>query len=220
MNRKRAIIFAALFCAATLCACAPTSVTSGDKNFERAWNAFAFNQKDKADAYFAVAADNYMATTREDPPSRTTRFPSTRVKAGIAFYYAGKYSACIKSMETAVRRNSKVWEVALFSGLAYARMGDKKNAIVSLNAFLDSLSSERVLTAAVIPQLKGLEDGTIEPQAAADVIETAFHAQVTNNISLNRTPQSSGDLTEHCSGTYWWRQNRQPCTSRNLDMDD
>lgn len=219
MNRNIPTILAALLCMALLTGCATTAVTTGDKNFERAWNAFNFNQMDKADAYFKAAADNYRETTNDDPPARTTRFRSTRLKAGISFYFAGEYEACVKAMKLAVTRKESVWEANLFSGLSYARMDDKDNTIKSLTLFIDDMSSQRVLTNVVIPQLKGIEDGTIQLQAAADAIDKAFHDQISQNINLSRTPQNTSIPGEHCSRRYWWRYNKKPCMSMHDYID-
>ena len=207
------LLTAALLISAAVPALAWRSVRAGDKNFERAWRAYTSKQTDKANRYFTDAADDYGQALKEDPPSRTTRFPTTLIKAGISFYQAKRYLECVDTMKLTHRRNERIWEADLFSALAYARLGDSEKTLKELALFMEALSSQRLITSAVTVQVKGLEDGSISLDSAANTLESVTQQQFVKNVSINNSPQKSTIPNERCTGNYWWRYNATPCNS-------
>jgi len=195
------------------------SVRTGQKNFERAWQAYTYLQQDKAVEYFKTSADAYAKALAADPPSRTARFASTLAMAGISFYYAGRYAECIEAMETAHRKEKRIWEANLFIGLSHARLGEKAKAIESLNAYLESLPSQRILSNSVTEQIKDIEGDSTSLADAADHIDKATTSQFVDNINFNHSPRTSNPSIERCSGTYWWRNNRAPCESTGYGLN-
>ena len=173
--------------------------STGQKNFERAWQAYTSLQPDKADKFFKTAATAYAKALAADPPSRTARFASTLAMAGISFYYAGRYEECIDTMGLAYRKEDRIWEANLFIGLSRARLDDKAKAVKFLNLYLQSTPSQRILSNSIAQQIKVLEADSSPLSDAADQIEKAIPLQFVNNINLNNSPRSSNPATERCS---------------------
>ncbi|WP_319542414.1 hypothetical protein [uncultured Pseudodesulfovibrio sp.] len=213
------ILTASLLFATAIPAQAWKSVQSGDRNFERAWRAYSSLQTDKADGYFSKSAAAYSDALKEDPPSRTARFPSTLAKAGISFYYAARYQECVDTMKLALSRDKRMWEPTLYTALSYARLGDSENTIKTLENFVTSLSSQRIISDAAALQIKALEAGSASPEAIADTLDTATQKQFIENISRNNSPRDVGLTAERCNGTYWWRRNMAPCHSSGIVSD-
>lgn len=202
----------ALAAAIALAACSTPPIKKADKNFERAWRAYTSLRTDKAYDYFTEAADHYEKALAQDPPSRVAQFPSSRVKAGMAHYFAGRYKLCIESMMAARRTGERIWEADLFTGLAHARLGDRNNAMGNLALFLEGLPPARMLFTVVRSELAALEAGE-DLNRSADVLETAIQKQVVDDIRRTTSPNTIMPATERCSGTFWWRRNKQPCSA-------
>nr|WP_321255503.1 hypothetical protein [uncultured Pseudodesulfovibrio sp.] len=195
------------------------SVQNGDKNFERAWRTYTTQQTAKAEGYFVRAADAYGDALKADPPSRTTRFPSTLAKAGISFYSAKRYQECIDTMKITLTRDKRMWEPALYTALSYARLGDSENTVKTLQTFVTALSSQRIISDAASLQIKSLETGKTTLDDVADALDAATQKQFIENISRNNSPRDVGLTAERCNGAYWWRRNMAPCHSSGIVSD-
>ena len=198
--------------AAVLAACSTPPVKTADKNFERAWLAYTTLRTDKAYEYFAEAADYYEKALSLDPPSRVAQYPSSRVKAGMSYYFAGRYAQCIESMLASRRAGDRIWEADLFTGLAHARQGDRDNAIGNFALFLEGLPPVRTLFEIVRSQIAALETGA-DLDESADLLEKAVQEQVVTDIRVTVSPNTIVPISERCDGTFWWRHNKQPCSA-------
>ena len=202
----------ALAAATVLTACSTPPVKTADKNFERAWLAYATLRTDKAYEYFAEASAHYAEALAQDPPSRVAQYPSSRVKAGMAHYFAGRYKQCIESMLASRRTGERIWEADLFTAMAHARLGDRDNAVGNLSLFLEGLPPVRMLFTTVRSELAALEDGE-DLDRSADVLETTVQKQIVDDIRRTTSPNTIMPVTERCNGTFWWRRNKQPCSA-------
>ncbi|BDQ38633.1 hypothetical protein SYK_29930 [Pseudodesulfovibrio nedwellii] len=220
MHRFTITILTAILLLATVApAQAWRSIQNGDKNFERAWRTYTTQQTAKSDGYFVRSADAYSDGLKADPPSRTARFPSTLAKAGISFYYAKRYQECVDTMKVTLTRDKRMWEPALYTALSYARLGDSENTIKTLQTFVTSLSSQRIISDAAVLQVKDLEAGTANLDNVADALDAATQKQFIENISRNNSPRDIGLTAERCNGAYWWRRNMAPCHSSGIVSD-
>jgi len=209
--RKMLILIAAVIFAAALYSAdshAWISARTGQRNFERAWSAFMSKQSDTAMEYFAKSADAYGLALDENPPSRTTTFPSNLVMAGIAGYYAGRNDQVLEAMGKALDKDDSIWEGYIYSALAYARMNDKAHAEEFLEKYIKSNPSQSILSSEVLRQISNLDDGAVVTNVVSP-LENALFDQFHNNVVFvgNRSDDPSG----MCGGAYWWRNNRQPC---------
>ncbi|BCS88384.1 tetratricopeptide repeat protein [Pseudodesulfovibrio sediminis] len=192
----------------------------GDKNFERAWRLFTSKQGDKANDFFKKAADSYGLALQADPPNRTALFPSSLLKAGISFYYAGRYKECLDAMEMAHRKEEKkAWEASLYMALSYARLDNREKTIETLEQFNETMSSQRRITAATIAQLQKLDKNETTLEETAAVLEHATMRQFVENTTRNTSPRNIFPAKEQCGGGYWWRQNASPCSSLHFRWD-
>ena len=194
-------------------------VRTGQRNFERAWQAYTSSQPDKANKFFKVAATAYAEALAADPPSRTARYASTLTMAGISFYYAGRHEECIDAMGLAYKKENKVWEANLFIGLSNARLGDKARAVEFLNLYLQSMPSQRILSSSVTQQLKNLETGSGSLSDSVKQIEKVLPLQFINNTTFNNAPRSSNPSFERCGGSFWWRKNKAPCSGSGYGLN-
>lgn len=186
------------------------SVRTGQKNFERAWSALLFKRMDKANEYFAKAADSFGQALAEQPPSRSTMFPSNLTMAGMSLYYAGRYQECIDAMDKATQKNDRIWEGFLYKGLSFAAMDEKEKVIKNLTAYIKSSPGQYTISNEVEKQLTNLETETGSLQDAITAIQKAAIDQFEDNYTL----QSSPNDNEQCSGMFWWRYNKAPCTEQ------
>jgi tetratricopeptide (TPR) repeat protein len=198
---------------------AAASARGGDRNFERAWRVFSNSQTDKAVEYFKKAAQEYAQALQEDPPSRTMRFPSTLIKAGISFYYAGDYDQCVKTMKLAVRKDERIWEADIYTALSQARQGDADAALKSLGLFLDSMSSQRFITNEVVSQMPGMKDGSVPLANGMELIEQSVQRQIVDNVVKTKNRRAGPIPKEQCSGPYWWRMSASPCSTASSSYD-
>jgi len=201
-----------ILAAALVAACSTPPVKTADKNFERAWLAYTTRRTAQAVGHFADAADYYEKALDEDPPSRVAQYPSSRVKAGMASYFAGRFEECIASMMAARHAGERIWEADLFTALAHARLGDRDNAVGNLALFLEGLPPVRALFGTVRAQLAALQGGA-DLDSVADLLEAAVQNQVIDDIRRTFSPNTVMPATERCNGTFWWRRNRQPCSA-------
>ena len=211
MRKMTSILLAAMMLLTAVIP-ASASVRGGDREFERAWRIFSARQADRATDYFKGAAEQYGEAMREDPMSRTMRFQSTLIKAGISSYYAGDFDQSIKAMQLAVRKDERIWESDLYTALSYARKGDRENAMLFIGKFMDSMSSQRFITDAVLRQMPGMKAGTISLEDGFADIDRATKAQFVDNILRNSNRRTMQVPGEECSGAFWWRKNAAPCS--------
>jgi tetratricopeptide (TPR) repeat protein len=210
MNRH--ILPALILATALLAACSTPPVKTADKNFERAWLAYTTLRTDQAVGYFADAADDYAKALEADQPSRVAQYPSSRVKAGMANYFAGRFEECIASMAAARRTGERIWEADLFTALAHARLGDRDKAIGNLALFLEGLPPVRMVFEIAQVQLAGLQYGA-DLDRTADILEESVQKQIVEDIRLTLSPNTIMPVTERCNGTFWWRRNKKPCSA-------
>ena len=190
------------------------SVRTGQKNFERAWSAYLFKRQDRADEYFAKAADAFGQALAENPPSRTTMFVSNLTMAGISMYYAGRYDQAIDAMDKAIFKDDSVWEPFVYTALSHARKQGAPETVEFLKRYLKTNPGQPILSAEVQKLLAGLENGSASPDAAAEALENALLQQFINNINFTgRNPSSVDGL---CDSPFWWRNNRAPCSTNSL----
>lgn len=209
--RKMLFLIAAVLTAAALYSAdshAWISARTGQRNFERAWSAFMSKQPDTAMEYFAKSADAYGLALDENPPSRTTTFPSSLTMAGISGYYAGRNGQVLEAMSQALDKDDSIWEAYIYTALAYARMNDKAHAEEFLEKYIKSNPAQPILSSEVQRQRSVLDDGA----AVAGIVpplESALFDQFHNNVLfVGRKADDPGGM---CSGPFWWRNNRQPC---------
>jgi len=194
------------------------AVRSGQKSFKRAWRAYTSLQQDKATMYFKKAATSYAKALAADPPSRTARFASTLTMAGMSFYYAGQLDACINAMHLASSKNKKIWEAYLFTGLSHARQGDKAKTVEFLNRYLESRPSQRILSNSVTQQIENMEADSGSLDDAVTQIEKSTMSQYVDNI-IHTNTRSSNPSIERCSGAYWWRKYKAPCSETGYGLN-
>ncbi|MBU4192637.1 MAG: hypothetical protein KKD85_10010, partial [Proteobacteria bacterium] len=190
-----------------------TSARTGQKNFERAWSAFMFKRTEPAMDYFVKAADSFGAGLAEEPPSRTTMFPSNLTMAGMSLYYAGRHQEVAAPMEMVMTKDDRVWEAPFFTALACARLGDEAGTIDHLTLFLKTSPAQPILANAVIHQLEALKQGQGSLADTATTLEQAAFDQFDNNITFIGVNASNPQ--DACDGNYWWRYSRSPCPGRN-----
>lgn len=193
------------------------SVRSGQKSFERAWSAYSFNRMDRADEQFAKSADAFGSALAENPPSRTTMFPSNLNMAGIAFYFAGRYDDCIATMEKLLKKDKRSWEAPLYTALSYARLNNQDDTVKQLEKYLDQSPSQPLISNAVNTQLTAMESGQVQMDNVADALEKGLHDQYENNIQfVGRTVSRE---SERCDAPYWWRNHRKPCENQVIKIN-
>lgn len=108
----------------------------------------------------------------------------------------------------AVRKDSRIWEGYLYSGLSYAAMDEKTETINALTAYIKSSPGQPILSNAVKKQLTDLETDSGSLADALSVIEKAAEDQFENNYALQNSPNERNQ----CSGQFWWRYNKAPCS--------
>lgn len=190
------------------------SVRTGQKNFERAWSAFLFKRSDKAMEYFGKAADAFGLALEENPPSRTTLFPSNLTMSGISAYYAGRYDQVIEALDKAIYKDDTIWEAYLYTALAYARQGDKAKTVEFLERYLKANPSQPILSNAVQKQLTDLQTDSGPLDSVAPALEAAAFRQFSNNVTFSNR-DGSNDAGQ-CNGPFWWRNNRAPCNQNRI----
>ena len=192
------------------------SVRTGQKNFERAWSAYLFKRQDRADEYFARAADAFGQALTENPPSRTTMFPSNLVQAGMSMYYAGRYDQAVNAMDKAIFKDDSLWEPFIYTAVSQARKGDSREALRFLQRYLKTNPNQPILSDEARRQIEGLQGKSASLEDVVMAMEGALLQQFINNLNFRgRNPSSVGGL---CEGAFWWRNNRAPC-ARNSIVD-
>lgn len=190
---------------------ASADVRTGDRNFDRAWRVYVTKNNEKAVQYFKASAAGYQDALAAEPMERTMNFQSTQIKAGIAFYFAGEYQACVKIMKTALGEKDKIWDAALFMALAQGRLGDQQAMQDSLKLFVDANPSQRYITTEMTRDLPALTGGSLSLADFLDAMDGQTQRQFVENV--NRYDKRAGVIpaTESCDGQYWWRKNSSPC---------
>lgn len=210
MRTKASIV---LVLAVLLAAALPANadVRTGDRNFNRAWRVYVTKNNAKAVEYFKASAAGYQDALAAEPMERTMNFQSTQIKAGIAFYFAGQYDACVKIMKTALGDKDKVWDAALFMALAQGRLGDQDAMDASFKLFLDANPSQRYITTELSKDQPAMTGGTLSLSDFLDAMDAQTQQQFVVNV--NRYDKRSGVIpaTEGCDGQFWWRKNSSPC---------
>lgn len=194
------------------------SIRTGQKNFQRAWNAYLSKQPDKAGGYFAKAADAFGQALAEVPPSRTTMFPSNLTMGGMSLYYSGRYEAAVKAMAKAADKEEDIWEAYLYAALSQAHLGNGSEMEAGLKAYLDTSPGQPILSNAVKKQLAALEKDPNSAEAGIALIENALQDQFINNYTFSR--KSSANGKNACSGQFWWRYFKAPCERNNVNVRD
>ncbi len=212
------LTFAVVFALLSPSAFARSMTRTGQKNFERAWQAYTSRQQEKAALSFKKASTAYAKALAENPPSRVALFASTLTMAGISFYHSGRFKECIKTMTLAFTKNKKIWETNIFIGLSQARLGDKAKTIEFLTRYLQSMPSQRILSDSVTRPIESINADSVTLIDAADQIDKSMILQFINNINLNNS-RSSNPAIERCSGNFWWRRNRSPCTETGYGLN-
>jgi len=212
MRKQLTLILSVLAVLAMALPALADSVTTGDRNFERAWRVYVTRNNAKADEYFKASAQAYGKALQQDPIERTMGFQSSLVKAGIAMYFAGEYDLCIKTLTKAQGRKDNLWDAALFIALSQGRKGDKEATLKAFDTFLDANPSQRLITSEMSRVLPGVKDGSIKLSDAMDAIEKETQHQFVQNVS--RYGGGSGVVPgmEACNAPYWWRMNSAPCS--------
>ena len=190
------------------------SVRTGQKNFERAWSAYLFKNQDRADQYFAKAADAFAQALAENPPSRTTMFVSNLTQAGMSMYYAGRYDQAIDAMDKAIFKDDSVWEPFIYTALSQARKGDAREAVIFLKRYLKANPNQPFLSDEVQKQIEGVEEKGASIEDAAAALDGVLLQQFINN--LNFRGRNPGSVDGLCEGRFWWRYNRAPCAQNSL----
>lgn len=193
------------------------SIRSAQKGFERAWSAYSFNRIDGAKEHFAKAADSFASALAENPPSRTTMFPSNLNMAGISFYFSGRYQDCIDTMKILLKKDKQSWEAPLYSALSYARMNEQADALKQFEFYLDQSPSQPIISNAVKEQITALENTKPQMDGVADTIENALKDQYESNLHL--VGRTVSNENEKCDGAFWWRYNRRPCENQVIKMN-
>lgn len=193
---------------------AASPIRVGEKNFERGWNRLMHNKRDDAVKQFSSGADGFAEALAADPRSRSTNFPSNLTKAGMTFYFTGRYDESIKIMSEVYEEKTQLWESALFTGLAYAFKDDQDMATQWLNKYLKLLPSQAYLSNIIKNQLEELAKGTTTLRAAADTMDKATVEQFKRNVNNRGNTGLFGN--DKCSGSYWWRYNFRPCERKHV----
>lgn len=217
--RKLSIFAVALF--AVLLFALPSEAVSplrkGQKGFERGWNLLSYTNRDAAVEEFAGGADGFAEALAENPRSRATNFDSNIARAGMTFYFAGRYQEAVDVLTEAYDPNSRAWETALYTAMSYAAMGNAAKTKEWLEKFLDMHSGERYIANEAVDQLEAMENGSVSMESVAAAMDASVMDQIRNNVrTISRKTAFPG---EGCSGTYWWRNARTPCTRRGGFID-
>lgn len=193
------------------------SLRTGTKNFERAWSSYLFKRPDKATGYFTKAANAFGEALAEQPPSRSTMFPSNLAMAGMSFYHAGRYEESIDAMQKAIAKNRNIWEAPLYTALSHARLGDTTKAVESFNAYFKSGPSQAIISDTISRLMPEIENGSLSLEKAANEIDGATHSQFEQNVNVSG--RSTPTDNDRCNGSFWWRYNRAPCFQKQLISD-
>jgi tetratricopeptide (TPR) repeat protein len=181
----------------------------GESNFERGWRRLMHDNREEAVEAFAVGAQAYSEALAEQPRARYTNFLSNLAKAGMSFYYAGRFEEAADVLAEVYEPNSKLWESAIYSAMSYAYLGDKAKTIEWLERFHAMYSDAQILSNVAHRQLVGLVSGDVSTDAAADALDKAVFRQSRYNVSNMGQAQAFG--SDSCSGAYWWRYAYRPC---------
>lgn len=192
-------------------------VRLGEKNFERGWLRLVDNSRDAANDHFSTGADAFAEALAQDPRSRSTNFDSNLTKAGMSFYYAGRYDESIKAMAEVYNEKTTLWESAIYPATAYAFLGDKTKTLEWLKVFHNMYSGQHDIANTAVRVIKDLEKGNMDVRQAAATLDKALTMQFIRNVGLKGQNHVFGN--EKCSGSYWWRFNRKPCKRKRL-MDN
>lgn len=188
-------------------------VSTGDRNFQRAWRVYVTRNNEKAMEYFKASAQAYGEALEQEPMTRTMRFQSSLDKAGIAMYFAGEYDQSIKTLTEAQGEKDKIWDAALFIALSQGRKGDKEAALKAFDKFLEANPSQRLITTEMGRVLPGVKDGSVKLSDAIDAIEKETQHQFVQNVARYNKRNGMIPATEACNGPYWWRYNSAPCSN-------
>jgi tetratricopeptide (TPR) repeat protein len=191
---------------------AASPVTTGDRNFQRAWRVYVTRNNEKAVAYFKASAQAYGEALGQEPMDRTMGFQSSLVKAGIAMYFAGEYDKSIKTLTRAQGDKDKIWDAALFIALSEGRKGDKEATLAALDKFLEANPSQRLITTEMGRVLPGVKDGSVKLSDAIDSIQRETQHQFVENVLRYNKRNGMVPAYEACNGAYWWRYNSSPCS--------
>jgi len=207
LSIKALLVVAIVLFAVPGYALSPTRV--GNKNFERGWTQLVHGNRDAAKVQFDKGADAYAEALSGDLRTSYADFTSNLTQAGMSFYYAGRYKEAVEVMGEVYGKDKTVWEASIISALAYAAMGDAKNTEEWLKMFLDSVSSQYIISSEAQKQLKLLTDGS----ASIDAVAQDLDKVLINQFWYNSTRQASAFGKDKCNGAFWWRYAVKPCTA-------
>lgn len=224
--RRKTLKNRSLICLVTVLACvmlassafAWQSVRTGKKDFERGWRAYLSKQPQKAAGYFAESADAFGQALAEDPPSRTAMFASNLTMAGMSMYFAGRYEKSVSIMQMVAEDDDSIWESYIMAALSQGRLGHADSMEEGLDAYLDAAPAQSVLSNMVQKQQTALEKGETTPENAVAAIEKSMRKQFVKNYTFSRRSIHEGK--EHCSGSFWWRYYKAPCSRYDVYYDN
>ena len=183
-------------------------VRTGQKSFERGYDAYVSRQLDTARRHFVKSADAFQAAMATKPMPRTMRFEAALTQAGFSFYMAGRYEDSLNAMKLAAASNKRIWEARIFSAMAHARLGDDQSALAAIGAYFDTAPSQSILSQAAERQAELLERGEAHLPGVAQALENGLHRQLLRNTRFHQRPSAFKD---RCNGAFWWRYNDRPC---------
>lgn len=198
------ILVVTVLLAAPSHALSPTRV--GNKNFERGWSMLIHGDRDGANEQFVTGAKAFAEALGEDPRSSYTDFTSNLTKAGMTFYYAGRYQEAVEVMGEVYGKDNRVWEAPIYAALAYAAMGDRENTLEWLKKYRESLATQYIISNAVVEQEKALADG-VDIAAVAKELDDAVVQQFWSNTGQKQSAMGN----EKCGSSFWWRYAFKPC---------
>lgn len=189
-----------------------TPARKGNKDFERAWRSLMLKDYPKASEHFTNGAEDYAEALADTSDSRLIDFDSTKAKAGISFYFAGRYPEAVNIMKTLAAKGRGVWEAPLFAALSHGRLGNREAFIHWLEQFQKENPGLALLNEALRASVIGVTSRTMSLNEATFTLEHGVIKQYVHNIRIGVNTGTMGN--ENCEGQYWWRYYDTPCTGR------
>lgn len=189
-----------------------TPARKGNKDFERAWRSLMLKDFAKASDYFADGAEDYAEALADKSDSRLIEFGSTQAKAGMSFYFAGRYQEAADTMKALADVEKELWEAPLFAALSHGRLGDREAFVHWLELFRANNPGLAKLNETMRATVIGLTSRTMSLEEATETLEQGVISQYIHNVRIGVTTGTIGK--ERCEGQYWWRFYDTPCTGR------
>lgn len=162
----------------------------GEKNFSRAMAAELRRDFGKAERYFTNCADALSALLEEKKGKKAEPLVRHLIMAGIACVRIGRNENAIQFLEQALERRDDIPDAWLHAGYAYAKEGQREQAVRCWKTYPD-WSDDRIVGQAIKELLRELGHGEdADLDGACESVAKAYFSQMRYNSSL---PQAKRD---------------------------